>query len=58
LETLMFPKLQWLIHSEDGQDLLEYAVLASLIALACIGVAGMLGNHLYTFFWQNIGPSI
>jgi Flp pilus assembly pilin Flp len=46
------------ISSEDGQDLLEYAVLASLIALAAVGAAGLVGNHLYTFFWHNIGVSI
>ena len=54
----MFSKFHRWIGPEDGQDLLEYALLASLIALACIGVAGMLGNHIYTFFWQNIGLSI
>ncbi len=54
----MFSKLHELMRSEDGQDLLEYGLLAALIALATVGAAGMLGNHLYTFFWQNIGPSI
>ncbi len=54
----MFSKLHRLIESEDGQDLLEYGVLASLIALVAVGAAGVLGNTLYTFFWQNIGPSI
>ena len=54
----MFSKLHWLIHSEDGQDLLEYAMLAALIGLATVSAAGMLGTHLYNFFWQNIGPRI
>jgi Flp pilus assembly pilin Flp len=30
-------KFQDLMHGEAGQDLVEYALLASLIALACIG---------------------
>jgi len=50
--------LQRIMESEDGQDLLEYGVLASLIALAAVGAAGLLGNHLYNFFWRNIGISI
>jgi Flp pilus assembly pilin Flp len=54
----MFSKLHRLTRSEDGQDLLEYGLLAALIALASVGVVGVLGNRLYTFFWQNIGLSI
>ena len=50
--------LHRIMASEDGQDLLEYGVLVSLIALAAVGAAGLLGNHLYTFFWHNIGLSI
>ena len=34
------------------------SVLAALIALASVGAAGMLGTHLYTFFWDTIGTSI
>jgi Flp pilus assembly pilin Flp len=30
-------KFRDLMHGEAGQDLVEYALLASLIALACIG---------------------
>ena len=30
-------RFQDLMHGEEGQDLVEYALLASLIALACIG---------------------
>jgi len=43
---------------EDGQDLLEYAMLASLIALCALGAVTLLGNHINTVFWQTIGPSI
>jgi len=51
-------RLKQTIGPEDGQDLLEYGLLAALIALASIGAAGMLGQHLYTFFWDTIGASI
>jgi Flp pilus assembly pilin Flp len=48
---------RWL-RREDGQDLLEYALLAALIAIAAVGAVTVLGNHINTFFWQTIGPSI
>ena len=47
----------WL-RLDDGQDLLEYGVLASLIALVALGAVGMLGDQLNRVFWQAIGPSI
>jgi Flp pilus assembly pilin Flp len=48
---------QWL-RLDEGQDLLEYALLATLIAVAAVGMVGMLGDQLNRFFWQAIGPSI
>jgi len=48
---------QWL-RLDEGQDLLEYAVLAALIAVVAIGAVGLLGEHLNTVFWSAIGPSI
>ena len=55
---LLLKRLKQTIGTEDGQDLLEYGLLAALIALASVGAAGMLGTHLYTFFWDTIGTSI
>ena len=43
---------------EEGQDLLEYGLLAALIAVAAVGIVGVLGDHLNKVFWQAIGPSI
>ena len=51
-------RLQRWMRCERGQDLLEYALLASLIALVAVGAAGALGNLLNSVFWQAIGPSI
>jgi Flp pilus assembly pilin Flp len=48
---------RWL-RLDEGQDLLEYGVLASLIALVALGAVGLLGDHLNRVFWQAIGPSI
>jgi Flp pilus assembly pilin Flp len=43
---------------EDGQDLLEYGLLASLIALFALGAVGLLGEHMNRFYWDAIGTSI
>jgi Flp pilus assembly pilin Flp len=48
---------RWL-QLDEGQDLLEYALLASLIAIAALGAVTVLGDHLNRVFWQAIGPSI
>ena len=50
--------LHRLLRIEEGQDLLEYAMLASLIALVALGAVTVLGDTLNRFFWQAIGPSI
>jgi Flp pilus assembly pilin Flp len=46
------------LRLEDGQDLLEYAMLAALIAVAAVGAVTLLGDHINRVFWQAIGPSI
>lgn len=50
--------LQRLLRLDDGQDLLEYAMLAALIAVAATGAVTLLGDHINRVFWQAIGPSI
>ena len=50
--------LQRWLRLEDGQDLLEYAMLAALIAVAAVGAVTLLGDHINRVFWQAIGPSI
>ena len=47
-----------LVRSESAQDLLEYAILTSLIAIAALGAVALLGNTINNVFWVNIGPSI
>ena len=44
--------------TEDGQDLLEYGLLASLIALFAMAAVGLIGDHMNRFFWTAIGPGI
>ena len=44
-------RLKKFAHAEDGQDLLEYALLVALIALVCtlsIGVAGTNVNAIFS----------
>jgi pilus assembly protein Flp/PilA len=43
-----------LIADEDGQDLLEYGLLAVLIAVVVVSTLGTLGNTINTVFWQPI----
>jgi Flp pilus assembly pilin Flp len=43
------------VRSEDhGQDLLEYGLLAALIALVALGAVSVVGQTIYTVFWQTI----
>ncbi len=37
-------------RNEEGQDLLEYALLVALIALIAIGAVGMAGKSVSTIF--------
>lgn len=41
-------------RSEDGQDLLEYGLLAALIALVAIGAVALVGTTISTVFWDVI----
>ena len=41
-------------HSEEGQDLLEYGLLAALLAVVAIGAVTVVGNTINTVFWQTI----
>ena len=45
-----------LVRVEDlGQDLLEYGLLAALIAIVALGAVSTVGQTIYTVFWQAIG---
>ncbi len=43
---------------EDGQDLLEYGLLGSLIALFALGAVTLLGDRMNQFYWTAIGTSL
>ena len=40
--------------SDEGQDLIEYGLLAALIAVVAIGAVTTLGQTIYTVFWKTI----
>jgi len=40
--------------SEEGQDLLEYGLLAALIALVALSAVAAVGQTIYTVFWKTI----
>ena len=38
------------VRRDDGQDLLEYALLVALIALVCVGAIALAGTNVNTIF--------
>ncbi|MFZ1939030.1 MAG: Flp family type IVb pilin [Terracidiphilus sp.] len=50
-------KLQDLTHREEGQDLVEYALLVALIALAAITGVNKVAGAITTVF-SNISSSL
>ena len=42
---------------DDGQDLLEYALLCALIALVAVGAVTQVGNTIHTVLWQVIAAA-
>ena len=45
------------LASDSGQDLLEYALLASLIAIVAFSAVSQVGNTINTVFWQAIASA-
>jgi Flp pilus assembly pilin Flp len=51
-------RITQLLLKDDGQDLIEYGLLAALIALAAIVGVTTLGNTISSVFWTQIGAAI
>lgn len=47
-------EVQGFRRSEEGQDLLEYGLLAAFIAIVALGAVTALGNTVNTVFWTAI----
>jgi Flp pilus assembly pilin Flp len=46
-----------LVVRTDGQDLIEYGLLAALIAIFAIAGVTAVGSTIYSVFWQGIGQA-
>jgi Flp pilus assembly pilin Flp len=46
--------LRGFVREDDGQDLVEYGLLAVLICVVAIGAVATLGQTINTAFWQVI----
>ena len=53
----LYAKFQGLKNSEEGQDLVEYALLVALIALVCISGVSNVATAVNTVF-TNISGSL
>jgi Flp pilus assembly pilin Flp len=50
----VLPVIGRLVKGDDGQDLLEYGLLAVLIAVVAMAGVTALGQTIYTVFWDLI----
>ena len=46
-----------LAYEDDGQDLLEYGLLAVLIAVVALAGVATVGQQISSVFWNNIAQS-
>jgi Flp pilus assembly pilin Flp len=57
MKSSVLHRLTDLSRLDDGQDLLEYAMLGGLIAIVAVGAVGTLGNTIDTVLWQVIAAA-
>jgi Flp pilus assembly pilin Flp len=53
----IFKKIAHTRRSEDGQDLLEYGLLAALIAIVALGAVSTVGQTIHNVFWSSIASN-
>jgi Flp pilus assembly pilin Flp len=51
-------RIRRLVAADEGQDLLEYGLLAALIAVAAVASVRTLGDTILSVFWSGIGQAI
>jgi len=56
--TLVRLTIARLTLRDEGQDLLEYGLLAALIAVVAVTGITALGDAVYAVFWQGIGQAV
>jgi len=47
-----------LVSGETGQNLIEYGLLAALIAIVAMVSVSALGDTIYNVFWKQIGQAL
>jgi Flp pilus assembly pilin Flp len=50
--------IAWLVADETGQDLMEYGMLAALIAVVAMVGVKALGDTIFNVFWVQIGQAV
>jgi Flp pilus assembly pilin Flp len=54
----MLTALGRLALRDEGQDLMEYGLLAALIAIVAVASLTVLGNTIFITFWQDIAQAV
>jgi pilus assembly protein Flp/PilA len=55
--SLLVMKAQMILNREEGQDLIEYALLVALISLAAVAAISTIGTDISTVF-TNIAANL
>jgi len=51
---MLLTAISWRLRRDEGQDLLEYALLIALIALTAMGAVASVGTTINDVFWEAI----
>jgi Flp pilus assembly pilin Flp len=54
----MMTAIRRLVLQDEAQDLMEYGLLAALIAIVAMASVSALGNTIFITFWQNIAQAV
>lgn len=52
-----FVAITRLVHRDEGQDLIEYALVIALIAIVAIVAVGNVGDVMNTLWWGPIAAA-
>ena len=55
---ICYNTFQTLMLRDDGQDLIEYALLVGLVALVAVSAVTQVGSTIKDVFWNVIAASI
>ena len=55
--TRVWTTIRELARRDEGQDLLEYGMLATLVAIGAVLAVGTLGDTIRDFWWGPIADS-